>query len=145
MITFKELKKKVRQEFPRAAWKGMDADYLSPKKDWVAGDLYFKNFYSWLWANNLDKWKEHWDCDNFAFAFYTFAQVCHARSMDKLKKADRAQGLAIGVMCYKMQTGGYHAINVVYTEGELCGFEPQNGKYVNLTQEERDSCYFVLF
>lgn len=146
MITSKELRKKARETFPNARCTISDATHLSPKKDWVTGDLYFKNFSSWLWANNLDKWKAHWDCDNFAFAFYTFAQICHARSMDKLKKADRAQGLSIGVMFYKLRDNrGGHAINVIYTEGELWGFEPQTGKYIDLTQEEKDSCWFIVF
>ena len=111
----------------------------------MSNDLYFKNFSKWLWANNLSKWKAHWDCDNFAFAFYTFAQICHARSMDKAIEEDQAQGLSIGVMFYKKEGAGGHAINIIYTEGKLWGFEPQSGKFLNLTQKEKDSCWFIVF
>lgn len=144
-ISSSKLRRAAKRDFPNAKCTISDGTHLSPKKDWVSNDLYFKNFTKWLWDNNLDKWKKHWDCDNFAFAFYTFAQICHARAMDKTVKSDQAQGLTIGVMFYKQEGGGGHAINIIYTEGKLWGFEPQTGKFLELTKDEKASCWFIVF
>ena len=143
-ISNQKLFRDIRKTFSKAEIFTSDADYMTPQKDWVSGDLYHKNFRKWLSENQLSRWKDYWDCDNFSFAFYSFAQICHARTMQNLAKDDRAQGLAIGVMFYHMEGAGGHAINFIHTNGEIVGFEPQNGKYINLTKKEKDSCWLAL-
>ena len=143
-LSNKELRADLNNVFPNSQKFLSDKDYLTPQKSWVSGDLYFKNFKKWLWSNNLDTWQEYWDCDNFAFALYTFSQICHARTMEKTKEIDRAQGLALGVIFYKMDGVGGHAINFVHTEDKIYGFEPQSGKYLNLSKKEKESCWLVV-
>lgn len=134
----------ARDEFPNAKCIISDTTHMSPNKSWVSGKLY-SHYDFWLIENGLNRWKKHWDCDNFAFAFYTFAQICHSRQMDKNGKTSSAQGLSIGVMFYRIRGESGHAINIIYTEDKLWGFEPQTGEFLNLTEEEKDSCWFIVF
>jgi hypothetical protein len=154
MINSFILKSQLKVDLPNADVYITDGNYMAPKKSWVSGKLYFKLFSEWLWDNGLDTWKSHWDCDNFAFAFFTFAQICHSKTMKLFENQGKrtAQGISVGVMFYKKgidksagEKGGGHAINVVYTDNKVEYFEPQNGQFVDLTNDERESCWFVTF
>ena len=146
MINSFQLYSNIKRKFKNAEIFLTDRTYRSPKKDWVSDKLYFGNFKKWMFENSTSQWDDSWDCDNFAFAFHVYAQMCHHRQM-VLDSDDspKSQGLAIGVMFYKDDDQGHHAINVVYTEGMLQAFEPQTGKYFDLSTKERESCTFITF
>ena len=54
------------------------------------------------------------------------------------------QGIAVGVFFFKLRTRYGHAINFVITEYGLEFIEPQNGRFIDLTQEEKDSSWFAI-
>ena len=126
-----------------------DIEYALPDKAWVSDELWFKSFESWLFDNGLQKWRETWDCNKFSATFYLFAKICHSHTMDgyAAQGLPTVQGIAVGMMCYSIcgDPKEGHSINVVIAnDGAVYTFEPQTGKYVELTQQERESCWFVM-
>lgn len=131
-----------------------DSDYGIPDSNWFQNDLYEKLFYNWLVRNNLPNWKDYHDCDNFAVLLWVFSMICHAKTMRqrRLQGLSTFEGIAVGIMFYTSQGTGAedegvgHAINFVATSPtNISFFEPQNGKWLNLTQKEKDSAWFALF
>jgi hypothetical protein len=117
-----------------------DQSYAIPSKEWVLGKFsrYYKNkVFGWgLW-----RWKPSFDCDNFARVFASLAQVSHARS-----SGSGAEGLTIGEFFYDRQGYGGHAINIIFsTPTSFFFLEPQTCKEIQLSQQERLSCFFCRF
>lgn len=123
-----------------------DVDYSIPKREWVRGNFY-RLYKSWLSRHGLHTWKSYHDCDNKAETFSTFASFCHAKTMTAREREGKEtyQGIAVGVVYYLI--GGNknkgHAINIIYTQNGIEFLEPQNGRFQNLTQKEKDSIWFV--
>jgi hypothetical protein len=127
-----------------------DSTYGCPNSSWIKYNLY-RSYSNWLWNQGLYEWKEYFDCDDYAILFKVFCHICHA----KTQKIRQKQGLptyesiAVGVMYYKSygtgaeQAGIGHAINCIITENGMEFFEPQNGTFLNLTEKEKNSCFFV--
>lgn len=136
-MTSEELRQVIKETFPFARINIADSSYAVPQIDWITGDFYNKLFLPWTETNNLNKWKETWDCDNFAYLFFVFSQICHAKSNRP------EEGLAVGVMYYATDDGGGHAINFAVSKGEVKTIEPQTGKIVNLSQKEKTLCSFI--
>jgi len=119
-----------------------DSKYNLPSRSWVFNEFatslksvlsYFKTS---VWMN------ENNDCDNFAICAAWLAQTLHSNT-NKFS----GTGLAIGEFFYKSELlKGLHAINfaIIKEDGELklVFFEPQTGEELNLSMEERMSCYF---
>jgi hypothetical protein len=124
-----------------------DADYITPKIDWITNTFY-SNYEFWLRKNNMFKWKSYKDCDNFAFIMMVFASLCHAKTMEVFEKKGKKtyQGVTVGVIFYNIdgKKGKGHAINAVICGQQLLFFEPQSGKWVELTQEEKDSVWMFV-
>ncbi len=115
-----------------------DASYARPTQKFLESKFY--EFYkNWLWENDLSKWNNKFDCDNFAMNYYTFAQICNKKSSRK------EEGIAVGVMFFKQDSGGGHAINFAIVEDKkFITIEPQTGKVITLSQTELDSCWFSI-
>jgi len=115
-----------------------DASYARPMQSFLTGKFY--EFYkNWLSQNGLAAWTEKFDCDNFAMNYYTFAQICNKKSSRK------EQGIAVGIMFFRQDSGGGHAINFAIVENKtFITIEPQTGAVVILSQAEKDSCWFAL-
>lgn len=144
----KEVQTTIRKELKNAECSITDKDYAHPSKSWVSERLY-SNFSKWLWDNNLDRWETYKDCDNYAFALRVFASLSHAKTMKAYHKMGRKtyQGISIGVMFYKINGDNTrrHAINFMVTgDNQLLYIEPQTGKWLQLTQKEKDSVWFAV-
>ena len=130
-----------------------DQDYFCPTDLMIKNEIYPK-FTWWLRSMQWAKWKHRWDCDNFADAFKLFSCGYYESTIEST-----ANGIAIGTMFYnanqKAEDGlkGGHAINIIDTEDEknddgtenfkLLFFEPQNGQFYNLSEEEFNSIWVV--
>jgi hypothetical protein len=142
-----ELHNRVRKQIRQAKLFLTDTDYEIPTHDWIGGKFY--NLYrNWLWKNNRERWTTYSDCDNFAFMFMVFANLCHAKTMDARKKLGQKtyQGIAVGVVFYMINgdnTRG-HAINFIHTDKGIEFLEPQDGSWVKLTDKERASAWFAV-
>jgi hypothetical protein len=115
-----------------------DATYARPMQSFLTGKFY-TYFKGWLSENSLSTWNARFDCDNFATTYYTFAQICN-------KKGDRKEeAIAVGIMFFKQDSGGGHAINFAIVENKkFVTIEPQTGEVIALSQTEKDSCWFAL-
>jgi hypothetical protein len=138
-MTNAELYDVVTKGLPGANIFLTDVDYAKPTTRWLTTTFY-TYFLDWLKVNGLEKWKNKFDCDNFEAVYYAFAHACHSKS-------DRSEeGIAVGQMFYKLDGGrGGHAINVAVTDDGLIFIEPQNGRRIQLSTAERESCWFVRF
>lgn len=117
-----------------------DSTYLKPTKKWLLGS-FSKTFKKKVFGWSLWKWKPSFDCDNFSTLFYSFAQVCHAKSIN-----NDIEGLTVGEFWYKDKNSGYHAINICIVENrEIIFIEPQTCKEKTLTEEEIKSCTYCRF
>jgi len=155
MITSAKLMASVQQAgLGRAMMRVADGNYGVPALSYVCED-----FPKW-WQTKLDErglgeWTPQFDCDDFAWTLYTDIRWAHYAT-----QKSNAEGISLGVMYYNARvraeggSGGGHAINVLYTEhnGEDRVFfiEPQlaaRGKspLIELSKQERESCWFVNF
>ena len=144
MITGPDLGLLTAATFENAVVYHRDNVYRSPDKDWVTDELYFKGYQKWLHENNAGNWRETWDCDDFSRSFKLYAQLCHHRQA-QLDRHKLPEGISIGVIEYHTDGGGVHSANIIYTEGVLKFFEPQTGKYIELSETEKDRCFYILF
>jgi|10_taG_2_1085330.scaffolds.fasta_scaffold33393_4 hypothetical protein len=146
-----------------------DRSFAVLDKSWVIKKAY-PAYKKWLNFQNIDKWRNNWDCDNFAYSFKSFLQVLHAQHnpytfTEKRKKnvenTTDAESVAVSVIYYTIKRKGsssMHAINMLIatnsqgflTEGcpHQYGpsfFEPDGGVEVKLSKEEKDSICYINF
>ncbi|RRJ96860.1 hypothetical protein Ga0100231_024140 [Opitutaceae bacterium TAV4] len=93
-----------------------------------------------------DRWKEFFDCDNFALAAVFLASWKHYKS--RWDGYGKGEGCPIGVLCYRTDptdpTTG-HAVNVAFTDRGLFVFEPQRREFFSLNQAQKDSAWLVYY
>lgn len=121
-----------------------DFYYYLPNKHWVFNE-FAKSLDSLLnFLNNNTPNSASNDCDDFARAGAFLAQTLHSRT-----SPDSNAGLAIGEFWYKKDSGVAHAINIIvvrdYENLQLLFLEPQTGKEIILTENEKNSCFFWRF
>ena len=131
-----------------------DGSYGVPSLDYITN-----TFTEWwrdkLKERGLGNWETTWDCDNFAWSFFTDIQWAHYST-----KKSTAEGVSVGVVYYMSGareedgSGGGHAINtaVVGKAGErkVVFLEPQRAAkgqdpVIELNSHERHSAWFLNF
>ena len=55
-----------------------DRSFAVLDKGWVIGKAY-PAYKKWLKFQSISKWRNNWDCDNFAYSFKSFLQALHAK------------------------------------------------------------------
>jgi hypothetical protein len=116
-----------------------EPEYATVKKEFLL-NTFSKAYCKLLYGYQLNKWETKWDCDDFSNEFRG-----HAIKSNQKTSLDVA-GIAVGVFCYKVDDGGYHAINVAITEDRKVVFiEPQTCQEVQLSYQEKKSAYAVIF
>lgn len=133
----------IQSDFPHRLIYFADASYAAVDGDWLIGELY-PAFHRFLSRNGVWKWDEQYDCDNFTRMFCAFSEIAHYKAGREVED----EGIAVGEFWYG-KGGDYrkgHAIVIFYQEeGKPRFLEPQTGREIQLTDEERASCYFVRF
>jgi hypothetical protein len=138
----------------RAANHVADGSYAVPSLNYLTDD-----FPEWwlgkLKERGLGKWETTWDCDNFAWTFFTDIQWAHYNS-----RKSNAEGIAVGVMYYMSGareedgTGGGHAINTAIVgkgaDRRVVFLEPQKAArganpVIELNSHEIESVWFLNF
>jgi Agglutinin C-terminal len=124
-----------------------DQTYFLPTLDMVTKEI-FPKYWQWLASLKLTKWVHKWDCDNFAEAFHVFACGYYDQQIES-----NSEGIGIGIVHYKAilraenNTTGGHAINTLILNNnnniQVAFLEPQNGRILNLTQQEKDSMWLL--
>jgi len=124
-----------------------DQTYFLPTLDMVTKEI-FPKYWQWLASLKLTRWVHKWDCDNFAEAFHVFACGYYQQQIES-----NAEGIGIGIVHYKAMrraennTTGGHAINTLILNNnnniQVAFLEPQNGKILDLNQQEKDSMWLL--
>jgi hypothetical protein len=117
-----------------------DATFSVPTERWVTRNFkkYFKKVMN---VHHTYVWTKAHDCDNFATAYRMYMQFLHSEQSNH-----DSESIAVCEMHYKIDNAGYHAINAVIVDNYRVIFiEPQTGNKVNLSNQEKRSCYFVRF
>lgn len=123
-----------------------DSRYAMASEDWIING-YSKALNEFLYSFKSNQWiNEENDCDNFASMAFSFAQILHHNTINKLQKT----ALAMGEFWYIKKEGGGHAINVfiVWQNDEnykVIFYEPQWQKIIELTKEEIASVRYYRF
>lgn len=106
---------------------------------------YYAAFRADLFSKGIAGWEGRFDCNKFATAYASGAQMQFYR--ETFHSRIPAQALAIGEVWYlpAWANGGAHAINVAVTERGVLFIEPQTGNEVILTNAERRSIYYCRF
>ena len=107
-----------------------DRSYAVPSKKWMLGMARQHAFH-------LGQWHNKFDCDDFAFSLKIEAQKLHKSGKGSV------DGLALGVLFYKQDGSGGHAINFAISKGAVYFIEPQSGREVCLSKSELASVWFV--
>jgi hypothetical protein len=146
LLTSLQVRNKVREELKHANVFLTDTNYLTPDRSWMQGKFY-SLFRKNLLQNNLYQWKKYHDCDNKSFKYWMFAGDCHAITMMLREKQNLPvyEGITVGVLFFLQETRFGHAVNFVITERGFEVVEPQNGKFLKLTQAEKDTSWFAIF
>lgn len=91
----------------------------------------------------VTKWDDRSQCTLFASAFEVYCQKRYFAQA--FHSSIPAPGIAVGTMWFTPAPGQGHAINVVRTESGVRYFEPQTGRFLNLTSVQIASTYFRKF
>jgi len=138
----------------RATYNVADGEYAIPSLSYLQSD-----FPTW-WADKLKErglgtWETTFDCDDFAWTFYTDIRWAHYKT-----RKSQAEGIAVGVAYYMSGareedgTGGGHAINTAVVgngdERRVVFLEPQRAArgespVLTLTAHELESIWFLNF
>ncbi len=128
-------KEEIRQRLP-AAHLGDEA-YAEVNSAWPAG--WYETFRHELFALGVMRLDERFDCNRFADAYTSLAQVAFYRA--SFSRSTRANALALGPVWYQRERGGAHAVVQALTERGLIYIDPQSGREVQLTASERRSAF----
>jgi len=129
----------LQQELPFASIGGRA--YAEVSSTWL--NQFYGKYRSELANLGIVKWDDRFDCRRFAGMFIELAQ---AEFYVKMFHAQTpANSLALGQVWYrpeKSPTG--HAIVVAFTERGRVFLDPQSGREVALSEQERNSIYMIL-
>lgn len=123
-------------------WAG-DTHYGEVRSAWLAD--FYARWKSDLFKQGVVKWEKRFDCNRFAGHFAAAAQIEYY--IENFHSFTPGRAAAVGEVWYLVggQEGRGHAIVRAYTERGPVYLEPQTGKEVHLTAEERRSIYFEKF
>jgi hypothetical protein len=159
-IDNKLLKSLVARQFPNNKNDPTtDRSYAYLDLKWVEKEAY-KGFKAWLSIFDFGKgihnsdWKLNFDCEDLSISFKIYLRLLHAEA-NPHTFSERAKGkknetntdsVLAGVMFYKNSPRSAHSINVFFDGNNKARFfEPMYGNFMNLTQEQRDSTWYVEF
>jgi len=109
-----------------------DSTFNLPTKTWLFSKFY-PYFSKELERLGIIEWSEKFDCEDFAAMYKILCQVCHKNSRST------QGGLAVGAVDYQKDSGEYHCINIAFTDQGLVFIEPQTGKELKLSENEKNS------
>lgn len=121
-----------------------DSNYKTGTKKWLEDVIlpYCKKNRRFKYDSDKDKQGEiqggGWDCNKFAREFQYWAV--------RLAWADYSISLPVGVVKYRRRDNVMHCIVCVYTSDKgMVYIEPRTGKFVQMTERERDSIVYRRF
>lgn len=125
-----------------AGFKG-DTAYGQVNSKWLPE--FYKRWRTELFDKGVVRWEGRFDCNKFAAAFCSSAQIEYY--MDNFHTWTPGQALAVGEVWYKPDAAGGkgHAVIVAMTERGAVYIEPQTGGEITMTSRELESVFFKRF
>ncbi len=117
-----------------------DNGYSIVHTEWLRS--YYRAFRRDLFSKDIVGWEGRFDCNKFAAAYASGAQMRFFR--EQFHSRNQAQAAAVGEAWYRGPVGP-HAVNIAITENGLVFIDPQTGKFLTLSPEELASIYYVRF
>lgn len=126
-------------------------EHLRPYHFILTKDMYLifnkkdilKYYSSWSKSLNNNKLNKYINCIEYSDFFKNF---CYINGLTQIKK-DPSWGFNIGILYYESSILGKHCINFICYKVKnkiKCDyFEPQNGKFIKLSQKEINSIYLI--
>lgn len=109
-------------------------------------DGYYDWFKSKLFDLGVTNWDERQDCDDFANLYADFLQLKFYLAQWQPGTMPDAEALAVARYWYRPgATSNGHAINAVATEKGILFIEPQTGKRLQLSDNERLTVLRCIF
>lgn len=130
----------LHAEFPNAMQHIADLTYARVTRTGVTRLHSFMGKH--LWTFRITGWATYFDCDDYARLAHVLAAVMHRKGR-RQNVAPDAEAVAFGQVWYMIDNGGGHAINWVVTERGLETWEPQTGRFTDLSRDERRSAWYV--
>jgi hypothetical protein len=121
-----------------------DTAYAEVNSAWLKS--FYPEFRAEIFRQGVVEWDERFDCNHFASYYVALAQTRFF--IAAWGKSTPAQTLALGTFWYfpkRSRPGNGHAIVCALTERGLLFIEPQSGKELTLTAEERASVMLTAF
>ncbi len=118
-----------------------DSTYAMVDAAGLAG--YYDSFRQRLFDDGIVKWEPNFDCNHFASYYVALANTRYAADHFQTLSSS-PQSLAIGTFWYQSSKGP-HAIVVALTNQGTIFIEPQTGKQLILTQQEKASAFLKVF
>jgi hypothetical protein len=117
-------------------------NYAEVNSAWLA--RWYPTFRAKLFKIGLTHWDRRFDCNRFADFYANLAQAWFALEM--FHSDTPAEALALGPVWYRRDDNrGSHAIIQALTERGRVFIDPQTGEEVQLSLNERRSCFVQLF
>ena len=136
-----------------------DSDYAYLELEWVENDAY-EGYKNWLsifdfgrGVKNSD-WKRNFDCEDLANSFKIYLRLLHAEAnpstmteeLSGKQNESSSESVLVGTIFFNNSSSSAHSINVLFDANDRPKFfEPMYGKFINLTQNERESIWYVEF
>lgn len=118
-----------------------DASYQFVDKNSIPS--FYQSFKSELFNKGVTRWENSFDCNRFSLYFAAKAQIEYFSQ--SFHSFGRAEGVGIGEVYYIDDVLGFHAINIILCDGLLVFFEPQTGRFRNLSTTEIKNIRFIKF
>lgn len=145
IFTQAELRDILAAKFPFAFGMCLDSNYNVPTAASI--DVFNRELGAKLLEDYGDKWKEFFDCDNFALEAIVLAYRKHWRARYFDGKGS-AQGVAVGLLCFRQNpndiNSGHCVAFWVDSEKTVHVFEPQNRQPLALTIDQCASAFFYF-
>ena len=106
-------------------------------------DRHYQEYKQDLFNKGVVKWNRTFDCNRFSQSFASFIQIKYFS--ESFHQFGSPEAILVGEVYYTDDERGNHAINVFLTKNGFVFFEPQTGKLVNLSANERGSVSFIKF
>ena len=101
----------LRGLYPGVVVRMAERNYSLVSVDWLLGG-YYNYFLKVLGGLKISGWSKKFDCDSYSNLYYSLVGACH-----RVSEVSVTDGIAVGVVWYRVDGGGGHAINTAVVEG----------------------------
>lgn len=119
------------------------SSYAEVNREWVLS--HYMDYRMFLSKKPLTvlRWDNKAECTFFATGYELFAQGNF--KADSFQSWINTPSIAVGTIWYKLNANEYHAVNIMITARGAEFFEPQTGKFIELSVLEKSQPLLIKF